>query len=65
MSCRVAERLRDVFEQYELREQYFSCILRAKNLQLQLAESRATEQERIAAENTSKVSASSYLASSC
>jgi hypothetical protein len=44
----VRERLKEVLQQYKLREQHFECVIRSKELEVLLSRARAAEQKQLA-----------------
>lgn len=48
MLDRVRERLKDILQQYKLREQHFECVVRSKELEVLLSRARAAEQKQLA-----------------
>ncbi|RKP10934.1 Taxilin family, partial [Thamnocephalis sphaerospora] len=48
------EKLRGFLEQYELREKHFNCVMRSKDLELQLFEARLAQQRQLAEQEGSK-----------
>ena len=44
----VRERLKEVLQQYKLREQHFECVVRSKELEVLLSRARAAEQKQLA-----------------
>jgi len=52
---RIKERLKDILDQYELREKYYECVLRAKDLEVQLLTAKSERDRRFREDDSKKL----------
>lgn len=52
---RLKEKFKSFLEQYELREKHFNCVVKSKDLELQLYDAKLEQQKQLTEQETMKV----------